>query len=75
VSKPQAANSVPEPVAAPKSFELFPPLGTKATCPVMGGAFSIKETSDHSEYKGRHYFFCCPGCKPSFDENPEKYLR
>lgn len=27
-----------------------------------------------SEYKGKKYFFCAPGCKKSFDANPEKYL-
>ncbi|MCP4195721.1 MAG: YHS domain-containing protein [Proteobacteria bacterium] len=41
----------------------------------MGSNFAIKEHSDHSEYKGRHYFFCCPGCKPKFDANPEKYIQ
>ena len=27
-----------------------------------------------SEYKGTTYYFCAPGCKRAFDENPEKYL-
>jgi YHS domain-containing protein len=27
-----------------------------------------------SEYKGQTYYFCAPGCKVSFDENPEKYM-
>lgn len=27
-----------------------------------------------SEYQGQIYYFCAPGCKASFDENPEKYL-
>jgi len=26
-----------------------------------------------SEFKGKTYFFCAPGCKRMFDENPEKY--
>ena len=25
-------------------------------------------------YKGKTYYFCAPGCKFSFEENPEKYL-
>ena len=25
-----------------------------------------------SEYKGNMYYFCAPGCKASFDEDPEK---
>ena len=27
-----------------------------------------------SEYKGQKYYFCAPGCKKSFDGDPEKYL-
>lgn len=27
-----------------------------------------------SEYKGQKYYFCAPGCKKAFDENPEKYV-
>jgi len=27
-----------------------------------------------SEYKGKKYYFCAPGCKRAFDQNPEKYL-
>jgi YHS domain-containing protein len=27
-----------------------------------------------SEYRGKTYYFCAPGCKKKFDENPEKYI-
>ena len=27
-----------------------------------------------STYKGVTYYFCAPGCKKAFDEEPEKYL-
>lgn len=27
-----------------------------------------------SEYQGKTYYFCAPGCKASFDKDPEKYL-
>ncbi len=27
-----------------------------------------------SEYEGKTYYFCAPGCKAAFEENPEKYL-
>lgn len=27
-----------------------------------------------SEYEGKTYYFCAPGCKASFDENPEQYV-
>ena len=27
-----------------------------------------------TEYKGQTYYFCSPGCKRSFEKDPEKYL-
>lgn len=27
-----------------------------------------------SEYKGKKYYFCAPGCKKAFNKSPEKYL-
>ncbi|MFN8387039.1 MAG: YHS domain-containing protein [Anaerolineales bacterium] len=27
-----------------------------------------------TEYKGKTYYFCAPGCKRSFEKDPEKYL-
>ena len=27
-----------------------------------------------SEYKGKKYYFCAPGCKKAFDKDPEKYV-
>ena len=28
-----------------------------------------------SEYKGKTYYFCAPGCQKDFEEDPEKYLQ
>ncbi len=27
-----------------------------------------------SEYKGKMYYFCAPGCKRTFDKDPEAYV-
>ncbi|MEX0684061.1 MAG: YHS domain-containing protein [Dehalococcoidia bacterium] len=27
-----------------------------------------------SEYQGKIYYFCAPGCKKNFDADPGKYL-
>ena len=27
-----------------------------------------------SEYQGRVFYFCCPGCQPKFAASPEEYL-
>ena len=39
-----------------------------------GGPFKDPETAAKSEYKGKTYYFCCPGCKEPFDKDPEKYI-
>lgn len=26
------------------------------------------------EFKGKMYYFCAPGCKKAFEDNPTKYL-
>ena len=28
-----------------------------------------------TDYNGKTYYFCAPGCKRSFEKDPEKYLR
>jgi YHS domain-containing protein len=28
-----------------------------------------------AEYEGRTYYFCAPGCKVAFLQDPEKYLK
>jgi len=27
-----------------------------------------------TDYKGKTYYFCAPGCKRAFEESPEEYL-
>ena len=56
-------------------FGKKPAVGTKATCPVTGNEFTVSKDTQFSQYKGKYYAFCCPGCKPQFDKNPEKYLK
>ena len=46
-----------------------------AVCPVMGNKIpDVTKAAGKSVYKGKTYYFCCPGCKPKFDKNPEKYI-
>jgi len=54
--------------AAPKKV-------VSAICPVMGNKIpDITKAPAKSVYKGKTYYFCCKGCKPEFDKNPEKYV-
>jgi YHS domain-containing protein len=28
----------------------------------------------YTVYKGKKVYFCCVGCKPQFEKDPEKYI-
>ena len=43
----------------------------QTVCPIMGGAI---DKTIFVEYQGKKVYFCCPGCQPAFEKNPEKYL-
>jgi YHS domain-containing protein len=42
--------------------------------PVCGMDVDPKAAAGKSEYQGQTYYFCSPGCKRSFDKEPEKYV-
>jgi YHS domain-containing protein len=42
--------------------------------PVCGMEVDPENAAGESEYKGKKYYFCAPGCKAAFDQDPEKYL-
>ncbi|MER3425383.1 MAG: YHS domain-containing protein [Nitrospiraceae bacterium] len=42
--------------------------------PVCNMGIDLKEAAGKSEYQGRTYYFCAPGCKQAFDQNPERYV-
>lgn len=33
-----------------------------------------EEAQFKTEYEGKTYYFCAPGCKTLFEEDPEEYL-
>ena len=41
---------------------------------VCGMDIEPETAAGTSEYKGKTYYFCSPGCKRSFDKDPEKYV-
>lgn len=42
--------------------------------PVCGMDVDEKTAAGSSQYKGQTYYFCSPGCKQSFDRDPERFL-
>jgi YHS domain-containing protein len=43
--------------------------------PVCGMDVDPETAAGKSEYQSKTYYFCAPGCKKSFDEHPEKFMR
>lgn len=41
--------------------------------PICKMTVDEKTAQFKSKYEGRTYYFCAPGCKKKFDENPEEY--
>jgi YHS domain-containing protein len=41
---------------------------------VCGMDVDEKTTKYKTTYKGKTYYFCAPGCKITFEEDPEKYV-
>ena len=41
---------------------------------VCGMDVEVETAKWKSEYEGQTYYFCSPGCKRSFDKDPQKYL-
>ena len=41
--------------------------------PVCGMEVDESKAAAKSEYQGRTYYFCSPGCKRAFDEQPALY--
>ncbi|MEY3011323.1 MAG: hypothetical protein RIT45_58 [Pseudomonadota bacterium] len=49
-------------------------LPESAVCPVMKHSFKPTAETRTAEYKGKTYYFCCPGCDTKFAEDPAKYV-
>jgi Cu+-exporting ATPase len=49
-------------------------MATTYKDPVCGMEITAEGAAGTSEYKGQTYYFCSPGCKRSFDKDPEKYI-
>jgi YHS domain-containing protein len=43
--------------------------------PVCGMDVRPEQAAGQSEYQGRTYHFCSPGCKEKFDKEPQRYAQ
>ncbi len=49
-------------------------IGKEVTCPVTKNKFTVTQDTKVIDYKGKTYYFCCPGCDIEFIKAPEKYI-
>lgn len=50
------------------------PEPAEAIDPVCGMTVLTAGTEHRLEYNGQLFYFCCAGCRESFEQNPEQYL-
>jgi YHS domain-containing protein len=47
------------------------------TCPVMSGTPVVKAVAEAAglfrDHNGERFHFCCAGCGPAFDADPDRY--
>lgn len=56
------------------SSQLLPVISDEAKDPVCGMSVQTSKARYRSEYEGKAFYFCCAGCKESFDRAPSNYL-
>lgn len=68
-------NGIAVPIAAVSLYPITREVVEMAKDPVCNMDVDEKKAPATAEYKGKTYYFCAPGCKKAFLQNPEKYLR
>jgi xanthine dehydrogenase accessory factor len=68
----QVRGSRAKPAVEPKKNAL-PVLNKEAKDPVCGMMVDVIGAKYKSEHNGSNVYFCCVGCKQSFDRQPHKY--
>jgi xanthine dehydrogenase accessory factor len=46
----------------------------EARDPICGMTVGIRKTKYKSEFDGKPFYFCCGGCKQTFDQQPDMYV-
>jgi len=59
--------------AAQEAKADFPVPKPEAKDPICRITVELSATKYKSEFRGNSFYFCCAGCKQSFDKQPDKY--
>jgi xanthine dehydrogenase accessory factor len=66
---------VPSPRAEPGGERRRELAMAEAVDPVCGMTVPASPASLRSEHAGATYYFCCAGCRRTFEDNPDAYMR
>src|SRR5687767_12345073 len=77
---PKAFEKDPEKFAKAEGVSLQKiALPDELACAVMGDhKLKLAEATEkklYKDYNGKRYYFCCAGCPPSFEKDPEKFAK
>jgi xanthine dehydrogenase accessory factor len=59
---------------APKANEDSLAMNQEAKDPICGMTVAVSAAKYKSEFHGNSFYFCCSGCKQTFDKQPDKYV-
>jgi xanthine dehydrogenase accessory factor len=68
------SNSLPQSILEMRSAMIPTPGPGEAVDPVCHMLVEIATARFKSDYAGQTFYFCAPGCKRTFEKEPEKYL-
>jgi YHS domain-containing protein len=55
----------------PADIQKGVPMATDPACKMV---IEESKAAGTATYQGKTYYFCAPGCKKAFEQNPQKYL-
>ena len=61
-------------VAQPKTGSVLPVLNAGAKDPICGMTVDQANAKYKTEFQGKTFYFCCAGCKQTFEREPQRYL-
>jgi len=69
----QVRSEMKKPTAVSKPAVSLPIVETEAKDPICGMTVGIGGAKHRVEYGGKTFFFCCAGCKQTFEREPARY--
>jgi xanthine dehydrogenase accessory factor len=69
----QVRSEMKKPASVSRPAVSLPIVETEAKDPICGMTVNISGAKHRFEYRGKTFFFCCAGCKQTFEREPARY--